>query len=189
MKKIAFLSVFTAVLLLTGCTSKQPTIDQTQAAQPATTQNSGTTAATQNVSAGNNSNVTSTTAQAATADTNEMKMANLEKELQTIYFDFDKYTIRPDMKQKMQDDAKMIKDSDANYTIKLEGNCDEWGSDEYNFALGLKRAEAVKAQLINSGIDAKHITMISYGKTRPVCTDHTKACWQKNRRVNFKILP
>jgi peptidoglycan-associated lipoprotein len=81
------------------------------------------------------------------------------------------------------------KDGAKSLNVKLEGNCDEWGSDEYNFALGLKRAEAVKKVLVADGIDASRISMVSYGKSNPVCTDHTKACWAKNRRVNFKLLP
>jgi peptidoglycan-associated lipoprotein len=193
MKKIALLSVFTAVLVLTGCASKQPVVAQASgnSAQQSST---GSSSAPQNVSAVNASGVTegentSATGAQATADTNEMKMEKLEKSLKTIYFNFDKYNIRPNMQDAMQADAQTIKSSDANYTIKLEGNCDEWGSDEYNFALGLKRAQTVKSQLVQSGIDAKSITMVSYGKTKPVCTQHTRACWQLNRRVNFKILP
>ena len=73
--------------------------------------------------------------------------------------------------------------------IKLEGNCDEWGSDEYNYALGLRRANAVKAAMTAQGVSADRITMVSYGESNPVCTDKTKECWAHNRRVDFKLLP
>ena len=75
------------------------------------------------------------------------------------------------------------------YSLKLEGNCDEWGSDEYNFALGLKRANAVKDELLNNGVASERITLVSYGSSNPVCTEKTQECWSKNRRVDFKLLP
>ena len=75
------------------------------------------------------------------------------------------------------------------FNIILEGNCDEWGSDEYNFALGLKRAEAVKKAIVAEGVDASRVSMVSFGESSPTCTDKTKECWAQNRRVDFKLLP
>jgi len=119
-----------------------------------------------------------------------MSMADIENKLPTIYFAFDKYNITPEMQEKIDAAAKIGNEDDAkSLNVKLEGNCDEWGSDEYNFALGLKRAQAVKKALVADGIDASRISMVSYGKSNPVCTEHTKACWAQNRRVNFKVLP
>ena len=116
-------------------------------------------------------------------------MNSIESKLPTIYFAFDKYNITPDMEEKIDAAAVIGKKSASAYKVKLEGNCDEWGSDEYNFALGLRRANAVKKALVADGIDASRISMISYGKSNPVCTAHTRACWAKNRRVNFELLP
>jgi peptidoglycan-associated lipoprotein len=121
--------------------------------------------------------------------TNELDMNAIESKLPIVYFAFDKYNITPDMQEKINAAAKLGKTISATYKVKLEGNCDEWGSDEYNFALGLKRANAVKKALVNDGINASRISMVSYGKSNPVCTEHTKACWAKNRRVDFKLLP
>ena len=73
--------------------------------------------------------------------------------------------------------------------IKLEGNCDEWGSDEYNYALGLKRAKATKDALVADGVDAKKIVMVSFGESNPVCTQRNTACWKMNRRVDYRLLP
>ena len=106
-----------------------------------------------------------------------------------VYFDFDKYNIKPSEWPKVKKLAELLKSNNSNYTIRIEGNCDEWGSEEYNYALGLKRANAVKKALISLGVDAKKLTVISYGELNPVCTEHNRACWRKNRRDNFTYLP
>jgi len=124
-----------------------------------------------------------------TSDTNEMNMMQIQSKFLTVYFDFDKFNIRADQQEKIQTDAEIAKSAPAELKIKLEGNCDEWGSDEYNFALGLKRAKSVKEALVAEGVDAGRISMVSYGESNPVCTEHTKECWAKNRRVDFKVLP
>ncbi len=72
-----------------------------------------------------------------------------------------------------------------NIALKIEGNCDEWGSDEYNFALGLKRAKSAKDALVEEGLDASKITTVSLGESNPKCTAKTEECWQQNRRVEF----
>jgi peptidoglycan-associated lipoprotein len=106
-----------------------------------------------------------------------------------VHFDFDKYNIRPDQMPIVKEVANILKDIKDNYTVRIEGNCDEWGSDEYNYALGLKRAKTVKNALVDLGVDANKLTIISYGESNPVCTEHNRACWAKNRRDNFTLLP
>jgi len=106
-----------------------------------------------------------------------------------VHFDFDKYNIRNDQIEIVQNIANLIKDAKGNFTIRIEGNCDEWGSDEYNYALGLKRAKTLKQALIDLGVDANKLTIISYGESNPVCNAHNKNCWAKNRRDNFTLLP
>ncbi len=73
--------------------------------------------------------------------------------------------------------------------IMVEGNCDEWGSDEYNYALGVKRAKTAKDALVAQGVSADRIEITSNGESKPVCTERTKACDAQNRRDEFKILP
>ena len=106
-----------------------------------------------------------------------------------IYFDFDKYNIRADQWPKVEELAELIKSNPSNYTVRIEGNCDEWGTEEYNYALGLRRANSVRKALIKLGVDPKKLTVISYGELNPVCTVHAKWCWRKNRRDNFTYLP
>ena len=106
-----------------------------------------------------------------------------------LEFYYDQFNLTDEMQQKVETNAGIVKDDSNNYMIKVEGNCDEWGSDEYNYALGLKRANTVKTSLINEGISAERISMVSYGESNPVCNDKTKECWAQNRRVDFKLLP
>ncbi|SFV74999.1 Outer membrane lipoprotein omp16 precursor [hydrothermal vent metagenome] len=117
----------------------------------------------------------------------ETEATNFIPEFETIHFAFDSFRIEPQAQEELVKEAEKAKESTANYNIKLEGNCDEWGSDEYNFALGLKRANAVKKVLVENGIDADKISMVSYGENNPVCVEKTKECWAKNRRVDFKV--
>jgi len=104
-----------------------------------------------------------------------------------IYFDFDKSTIRPDAAATL--DAKLPwLTANPGMRIRIEGNADERGSDEYNLALGQRRAAAAKKYLVEHGIDAGRFDLVSYGEERPVCTDHNEDCWQRNRRDDFVIV-
>jgi peptidoglycan-associated lipoprotein len=104
-----------------------------------------------------------------------------------IYFDFDKSNIRPDAAATL--DAKIPwLTANPGMRIRIEGNADERGSDEYNLALGQRRAASAKKYLVEHGIDAGRFDLVSYGEERPVCTDHTEDCWQRNRRDDFVIV-
>ena len=112
--------------------------------------------------------------------------------LKSVHFGFDKYKLTGDMIDIANKNAVKIQntlDSNSNVKIKLEGNCDEWGTDEYNYALGLKRTKSVKTALVNSGISSDKIVVVSYGESNPICTAQTAKCWKRNRRVDYKLLP
>jgi peptidoglycan-associated lipoprotein len=101
-----------------------------------------------------------------------------------VYFDYDKYSIRDDQEARLMDNAgQLMKFHDVN--IVLEGNCDERGTEEYNMALGSKRARAVKEFLTGYGVAATRITTRSYGEEKPLCRESTETCWQRNRRCEF----
>ena len=171
MKSIVLSSVVTALLVFSGCSTKSPEVDESAA---------------QEVEAVKTETVTS---EVISPDSDSLSMSEMEKKLTSVYFDFDKFFIRPDMQDRVSTDAAIAKTAAESFTVKLEGNCDEWGSDEYNFALGLKRADAVKKSLVAEGVNAGSITMVSYGESNPTCSDKTRDCWAKNRRVDFKLLP
>jgi peptidoglycan-associated lipoprotein len=106
--------------------------------------------------------------------------------LKDVYFDFDKYDIRPGDAQVLDGNATWLK-SNANNLVLIEGHCDERGTNEYNLALGERRAKSTMNYLVSQGIQANRITIISYGKERPVCNEKTEACYQKNRRAHFLV--
>ncbi len=101
--------------------------------------------------------------------------------LQPIYFDFDKSFIRDDAKPVMKANAEWLK-ANPKVKIKIEGNCDERGTKEYNQALGQRRAVSAKKYLTDMGIAASRISLISYGKEKPICMQSNEDCWQRNRR-------
>jgi len=107
--------------------------------------------------------------------------------LQPIYFDFDKSFVRDDARPMMKANAEWLK-ANPKVKIRIEGNCDERGTKEYNQALGQRRATSAKKYLTDLGISAKRISLISYGKEKPICTEHSEECWQKNRRDDFTAV-
>jgi len=111
-------------------------------------------------------------------------------ELKNIYFDFDQYVIAPDQLPTVIYDARILKGVVKNGSrVKIEGHCDARGTDEYNYALGLKRAKAAKDAIVTQGINSSAITIVSMGESSPACTtDYSEACFAKNRRVEFKVI-
>ncbi len=110
-----------------------------------------------------------------------------EEQLQTVYFDFDKYNLRPDAKASLDANAQLL----LKYTtvvVKIEGHCDERGTVEYNLGLGEKRAKAVMDYLSGLGVAASRVSIISYGKERPVDAGHDESAWSKNRRAEFRVV-
>ena len=79
--------------------------------------------------------------------------------------------------------------TNSNMLVLVEGHCDERGTNEYNLALGERRAKAAMNYLVSQGVQASRITIISYGEERPACTEKTEACWAKNRRAHFLVKP
>ncbi len=187
MKSIVLSSVVMALLVFSGCADKEPAVDEV-VTQKLLIEKDIEYIQTETVSS-ENALVSESSSSASNTDSSEEIMAKLEKEMTTVYFDYDKFNIRSDMQDRVTNSASLANGNASDYTIKLEGNCDEWGSDEYNFALGLKRASTVKNALVSEGVSSHRITMVSYGESNPVCNDKTKDCWAQNRRVDFKLLP
>ena len=107
-------------------------------------------------------------------------------------FDYNKSTIREDARTALREDVNVIRDILSNYPsqkLLIEGHCDERGSEEYNLALGDRRARAAQEFLATMGIPDSQLTIISFGKAKPICTDNSEQCWQKNRRAHVTAAP
>ena len=106
---------------------------------------------------------------------------------QTVYFGFDRATIKASEGSKLKDVAKVLKEKDQT-KVQIEGHCDERGTEEYNRSLGERRALALREYLINLGVTADRVFTISYGEDKPAVPEHTDAAWEKNRRGEFILL-
>jgi peptidoglycan-associated lipoprotein len=112
---------------------------------------------------------------------------NREKPLGTIYFDYDRAVIRDDARATLDGNAAWLKKFRTAKAL-VEGHCDERGTEEYNLALGEKRAKAAQDYLLSMGIASDRIKIISYGKSQPVNPGHDESAWQMNRRAQFLII-
>ena len=108
-----------------------------------------------------------------------------ESGLADVFFDFDQYAIRPDAVPVLEENAGLLKDTYKNFSVLIEGHCDDRGTVEYNLELGKRRAQAVKDYLVDLGIEESRIQIVSYGKEKPFCAESEPSCWQQNRRGHF----
>ena len=119
------------------------------------------------------------------------RIEELLARIEDAYFDYDKHDLRPDAITALQADSSELRDilkDYPTYKLTIEGYCDERGSEEYNLALGDERARAARNYLTQVGIPESQLSLISYGKERPVCQDHNEACWQRNRRIHIVAM-
>jgi len=103
-----------------------------------------------------------------------------------IHFDFDKYDLKPKAMMILDEKAAYLREH-PEVRVLIEGHCDERGTNEYNLALGDRRANSAKNYLVRSGVAESRITTISYGEEQPLCMDHAESCWWKNRRAQFQV--
>ena len=107
-------------------------------------------------------------------------------DLLDVHFEFDRSDIRPDMGRVLEANARWLK-SHSDHLILIEGHTDERGTNEYNLALGDRRAKSTMSYLVSHGVKASRITIISYGEDRPVCQTQQEGCWRQNRRAHFAV--
>ena len=147
-----------STLAVSACSSKKPATDDS------------------NLPSANNADVNST------GDSDSGKAMGL----QTVHFGYDTYTLDSETKTTLGSNAQILKDK-ASVKIQVEGHCDQRGGIQYNVALGEKRANSVKKYLQDQGIAADRITVISFGKEKPIDNGTTEEAYAKNRRANFVI--
>ncbi len=191
---LAFSVLLVAAVALSGCAKRPAT---TQAAAPAPTGAATSTAATpSNVQPAQPSGGSTTPSGGGTTTTPPTSSTArpvvqdfaATPELTDVFFDFDKYDIRPGDAKTLDSNASWLK-SNPTHLVLIEGHCDQRGTNEYNLALGERRAKSTMNYLVSQGVQANRITIISYGEERPQCTEHTESCWAKNRRAHFLVKP
>jgi peptidoglycan-associated lipoprotein len=106
--------------------------------------------------------------------------------LETVYFDFDRFDIREDVKPILRSNAQAILENTEWGTISIEGHCDERGSEEYNLALGERRANGVKRYLVDLGVPSSRLLTVSFGEAKPSVAGHDESAWKFNRRSEFR---
>lgn len=193
MKKVVLTGALAALLLLTGCGPKAQVdpaeaTDQKVEAATKPAEETKVDMADQVAVAKSDVQATADEKTAVAGEKVAAAAAAVSEKLPAIYFDFDRYNIREDMQSAVNDLARIIK-AGGNVNFRIEGNCDEWGTEEYNYALGLRRAKSVQDALERAGVSKAQLSLISYGESNPVCTESNRDCWRQNRRVELTILP
>lgn len=124
--------------------------------------------------------------------TTEMGATALDVAAQTItdgivYFDFDKYDVKPEYREMLRQKAELMRQYPS-IRVRIEGNCDERGTQEYNLALGERRARAAYEYMVMLGVNPNQLEMISYGKERPAVQGSGEQAWALNRRDDFRVI-
>jgi peptidoglycan-associated lipoprotein len=175
MKKLGVYSLLVAAMLFsTGCSEKNADMNVDNGASQANSSN------------GKGLSDSGFSALEKAANGNWFMINGQRVLIEHVYFGFDKYNLTADNKDKATSNASKLAALSADTTVTVSGNTDEWGSDEYNYALGLKRANSVKDVLVANGVTA-NVALVSLGESSPVCTEKTKDCWAKNRRVEHDL--
>jgi peptidoglycan-associated lipoprotein len=194
MKLIKFANLLAFAIAITlgaaGCAHKPPPLTKfDDQGRPITGSGADQTA-------GNAGKLDTDSSIAKSADTTGIAMGNghpgwgEEREAlkaDTIHFEYDSATVKPAEHSKVSAVADYLKSNSAN-AVKVEGHCDERGTDEYNRSLGERRAQAIRTELVKAGVDASRVDTVSFGRDRPVDTGHSDASHRKNRRGEFVVL-
>ncbi|HEX9941305.1 MAG TPA: peptidoglycan-associated lipoprotein Pal [Thermoanaerobaculia bacterium] len=191
-KWMIWIAVPLLLTFLYGCPKKKPAttpadlnVDTTTVPAPATT----TPAPTQEVEQPAAPEVTDT------GERNPLEssdLAEVNDELRRrgfspdVYFDYDESTLTDDTRDKLSRNADLLK-SNPQFSITIEGHADSRGTNEYNLALGERRASAVREYMTSLGVAGDRLRTISYGEERPVCTQEEESCWSQNRRAHMIV--
>jgi peptidoglycan-associated lipoprotein len=130
----------------------------------------------------------SPTDRSSLSELQEGKSSESSGPLKDIYFDFDSHNLSGDARETLRSNANWLK-TNPSARAEIEGHSDERGTNEYNLALGARRAQTAKDFLATLGIKADRLSTISYGEEIPTCKDASETCWQRNRRARFVVLP
>ena len=189
-RTVFLIPVAFAFLLSSGCAKKQVAVKTPAPAEPTATAANTSAPAPAPVRTPQSQPAPTPPAQAASYPDKATRdrIDVLIGRISDAYFDYDKSALRPDAMSTLQADSKELRDilkQYPDYKLVIEGYADERGSEEYNIGLGDARAKSAKSYLVQIGIPGEQLSVVSYGKDRPICSDHTEVCWQKNRRIHI----
>jgi peptidoglycan-associated lipoprotein len=175
------------VLLLTGCPKRLVTSD-ISAPAPSKTQPSAAFETQQSAAATPGSPSGSSPSSPSSSSTAMPRPSELaaNDNLKDIHFDLDRYDIQPGDARILGANATWLK-AHRDDLMLIKGHCDERGTNEYNLALGERRAKATMSYLAGRGVKVSRITLMSYSRERPICIEHNEACWARNRRAHFLV--
>lgn len=165
---VVWVAAFSAALAIGGCSSKKNTTGMEGLNNP------------------NGSMTDSSTSGSSLEKFKNGTLGGDQGPLSDIHFGYNEYTIEPQDGSVLKSNAEWLQKNQQS-RVQVEGHCDDRGSEEYNIALGAKRAQAARDYLVTLGIPASRISTISYGKELPLCTEHDESCWAKNRRDHFAV--
>ena len=186
------LSTTLSALLLSGCSQKTPDLEAAEIGKnnvSDATLVAGKTVSIDSSTYGNeNTNKQNDMSNESNSDAlNASNVNSSSHGFKSLYFGFGDYSISTSMENRTISNSN-VASSNQSAKIKIEGNCDEFGTDEYNYALGLKRAKAVKNSMISQGVDAGSMVIVSFGESNPVCSNPTDGCYAQNRRVDLHLV-
>ncbi len=185
MKKLLILSLFALVIISVSCHKEAKTVPQTKTKKE--TQKTQETAKKESIE--NTVINENTMGEEKKNDFESKSVDELNKEniLEDVYFEFDKSRLTPETREILKKHAKWLKEHPT-VKILIEGHCDERGTEQYNLALGDRRAHAVKNYLISLGISPDRMKTISFGEMFPKVKGHNEWAWSQNRRCHFVII-
>lgn len=184
------MSLLLVGLIISGCAKQPATTAATAGPAPAPAPRAAAPGPAPTAAAPAESGAAAGSAAAAPASTARPSLKEFVAvaALKDVFFEFDKYDIRAEDAKTLDANATWLK-ANAENLVLIEGHCDERGTNEYNLALGERRAKAAMNYLVSQGVQANRITIISYGEERPVCNEKNESCWSKNRRAHFLVKP
>jgi peptidoglycan-associated lipoprotein len=178
-----------ALFLIAGCAPSTTKTDPSAAQGRSSTPGAGKSSTAAKGEGDRGTARESTTDRSSLSQLQEGKStADTSGPLKDVYFDFDSHSLTAEARETLRANANWLKSNPA-ARAEIEGHSDERGTNEYNLALGAKRAQTAKDFLATLGVGADRLSTISYGEEIPACKEATESCWQRNRRARFVVLP
>lgn len=190
MRHLFIITVFVVgALSIIGCAPKKiaPAPDKPVITQPPVTQIQPETKAPETEMAEIKKNDRQKIEPHETITTKELPIEELQMNIRDVLFDFDRYDIRDDAKPALRELAAILSNN-RDIKVIIEGHADDRGTNEYNLALGDRRANSVREYLVILGVLSGRIETISFGEEKPICNEQTEECWAKNRRAHFVLI-